>query len=197
MAFGRGQIWGLLLLLVLFLLTRGYEFDRFGKKKAPKKPPSPQKKPAAFNPDLLPPLTEVLQELELMPWFQQFVQMGVSETHFLLRLTAMDYRIMMMEWEGMTEGKVEQLKKKSAVLYELALVKDKDQEEMNVAERNKLRYGRVYVPGGVQNHEYVTASFGATPPFGALEMVVAPSGSSGGIGVAARTIILDLRPHAL
>ena len=176
--FCRSGKWrGIALLLLLFLLTRGYEFDRFGKKKAPKKPPTPQKKPAAFNPDLLPPLTAVLQELELMPWFQQFVQMGVSETHFLLRLTAMDYRIMMMEWEGMTEGKVEQLKKKSATLYELALVKDKDQEEINVAERNKLRYGRVYVPGGVQNHEYVTASFGATPPFGALEMVMAPAGT--------------------
>ena len=173
---GRRALFFILLGLVFLLgVVRTYEFDRFGKNKPkPKKAPQLPKKPVVLNTDLLPDIKQLLEEQGLTSYFPQLIKMGVTETHFLLRLTAMDYRIMLMDWEGITEEQVNRLKEKAAALYQLALVKE-EAEAPSFDERNKLKYGRVYVPGAVQNFEYVTASFGGPPPLGMLEVVLAPA----------------------
>ena len=157
----------------LFVLLLSIEFFpcpsscRFVKK-SPKNQSSNEKKPAlAINPEKLPPLEDVLAEVNMSHRLKDFIRIGVSETRFLLRLQRMDFQMMVcsnkllldvchflqiLDWEDMKESDVEILKAKIAKLVELAT------EEVvvvspEVGERSKLTYGRVYVSDFVQSLE--------------------------------------------
>lgn len=161
-------------LLLLILCSPTSAFDRFGKNKnkAKAKPAAPRK-PVLLNTDGLPTLPEILEEVQLTAFLPQFIRMGVTETMLLLRLTSMDYRIMVMDWEGVSEEAVNALKERAAALYLRAIVPE-EVEQPNYDERAKLKYGRLYVPGAVQSFEYVTASFGGAPPRGVMQVALAP-----------------------
>lgn len=162
------------LLALLLLLSPVLGFDRFGKNKPkPKRVPQVPQKPVLLNTDGLPTLQEILEEVHLTAFLPHLLRMGVTETMILLRLTSMDYRIMNMDWEGVAEESIAALKERAAALYLRAVVKD-EPLKANFDERNKLKYGRIYVPGAVQSFEFVTASFGGSPPLGALEVFLAP-----------------------
>lgn len=106
---------------------------------------------------VLPPLPQVLEELELSPYLRDFVRMGVAESRLLLKLGAMDFQTMRMDWAGFSEDELERLRRKIDELYRLARVPE-EESRPELELRKKLTYGRVYVPQGVQSFEYCTRS---------------------------------------
>lgn len=122
-------------------------------------------KPPKLNIDVLPPLTEVLEALQLTDFLKHFVKMGVTETRLLLKLSSMDFQIMSMDWPDMTDDKITELKKKIQELYTLATV-SVEEENPELEERKKLSYGRVYLENGVNSFEYKLATFGGLPLLG-------------------------------
>eukprot|EP01033_Poteriospumella_lacustris_P004069 gene4069-2904_t len=155
----------LLLVLLCFVVTGVDAAKAAPKKETPKQPTS------RINIDLLPPLQDVLADLGFTPLLRQFVRLGVTETRLLLKLTAMDFQMMTMEWADFTSEHVAQLKTKIKQLTELATVVVEPIREDLIA-RNKTIYGRLYMPLGVQSIEFNVASFGGRIPMGevALQM---------------------------
>jgi hypothetical protein len=163
-------------LLVLFLLLwTVVGFERFPKRQIKTEA---KKVVAKLNTDGLPGLKEILEEIEMEEYLMKFARMGITETRLLLRMSEMDYTMMSIDWE---EIKSEQINKIKAVVkkyYDLAAeaaLKEVSQEaDPNVAERQKLKYGKIYLPGAVQSFEYVQASFGGPAPLGSFSLEMSP-----------------------
>lgn len=134
------------------------------------------KKPPAvkLNTDNLQTLPEILEGLQLSKYLPSLVKMGVTETRLLLRLSSMDYRLMEIEWEGITKEEITKLKDAVAALIVAATVTD-EAPKVDLTERNKLGYGRVYLEDSVESYEYTLASFGKPPPVGKQQIVLLPS----------------------
>jgi hypothetical protein len=138
----------------------------------PKTKIPPKPKAQKLNIDLLPPLQEVLESLGLTRFLKDFVKMGVTETRLLVRLSAMDFQLMAMDWDGVTKEEITRLKDEVAALIIKASVSDEPPVRPEVIERSKLTYGRVYMQNSVQSYEYVQASFGGHPPIGTFKLEV-------------------------
>jgi len=160
------------------LLPCSCSFDRFGKNK-PKQEPAVRAKPLPINTDHLPNLEAILEEVGLTRFFSNFIKMGVTDTRLLLRLSSMDFRIMSMEWPGITDAEITLLKETCAVYFQKAIVVA-EEPKPNYDERSKIKYGRLYLPGAVQSFEFVTASFGGPTPIGPVALVLAPEPHSYG-----------------
>lgn len=144
-----------------------------GRKEATK-PSSKAPPPLKLNVDILPPLQDVLAELEMTPHLRDFVAMGVTETRLLLKLSAMDFQIMTMDWKDFPKEQVAKLKGKIAQLLQMATIAHVE-ERADLLARNKLTYGRIFLPNGVQAMEYSLASFGSPPPVGELKLTLSKS----------------------
>lgn len=142
------------------------------KKEAPGEPRAAAK-PLVFNEDLLPPLTDLLAELQLEKYLSKVVRMGVAETRHLLRLGPMDFRIMSMDWD-ITAEELLRLRTRIEELIALATVAEgPPQDDTLLRERSALKYGRVYMRGSVMSFEYLSATFGAAAPvMGALRVAI-------------------------
>jgi hypothetical protein len=151
------------LLAVLWLSHMTEAASTATRKQPPKQqPPAPTTR---LNVDILPPLQNVLDELEFSSYLKNFVRMGVTETRLLLRLSAMDFQIMTMDWPEFSTDDVAKLKEKIKQLTALATVTIEPIREDLIA-RNKIIYGRIFMPLGVQSIEFNVASFGGPPPMG-------------------------------
>ncbi|KAJ1416778.1 hypothetical protein B484DRAFT_454184 [Ochromonadaceae sp. CCMP2298] len=147
----------LLVLLCLALLIQS-------KKKIEKAKPKPRPKPPKLNTDSLPTLPEILEKLGLSRYMPNLIRMGVGETRLLVRLSSMDFQLMQIEWD-ISDEEVGALKIEVAALVVAATVPE-EVEQPEQKERDRLTYGRVYLPNAVQSFEYVSASFGGPPPVG-------------------------------
>ncbi len=161
------------LFLLHFSLLVAIVVSRNGR--VPSKPqPKTKPKPVKLNVDILPPMQDVLEQLDLTGYLRDFVRMGVTETRLLLKLSAMDFQIMSMDWSDFTAEKLNKLKKRIQELYEMAVVPEIEiRPELEA--RKKLTYGRIYLPYGVQSFEYSLASFGGPPPLGPLTLTLSKS----------------------
>jgi hypothetical protein len=166
---------GLLLIcfvVLLCLLVVHWSEAAVRKNDRKKEKPAPVKqKPLRLNVDILPPLQDVLKELELDVYLKNFVKMGVTETRLLLRLSGMDFQIMEMDWPDFTPEMLKKLKDKIKVLLEMATVVEIP-ENPDLELRKKQKYGRVYIENGVQSFEFNLASFGGVPPIGKQQLVL-------------------------
>ena len=155
-------------LLFYVLLTVALGARRYPE---PKTKSAPRPKPPKLNTDNLPGLQDILADLGLTRFLKNFVKMGVTETRLLIRLTAMDFRMMALDWDGITEDEIVKLKDEIASLYNKALVVE---EEIDVKseERDKLTYGRVFIDNAVQSFDFILGSFGGPPPIGRFKMTV-------------------------
>eukprot|EP01041_Mallomonas_annulata_P009419 gene9419-19554_t len=124
-----------------------------------------------LNFDLLPPLDDVLKELDLYDRVKDFIRMGVSDTRILILLKKMDFQMMLLEWENLSENDVQRLKDKIGVLISQATVEEK-RIRPEISERATLKYGRLYLSDYVQSFEYLIASFGGPPPIGPLQAAI-------------------------
>ena len=157
----------LLLLVLLAALLLGCvqgAFNRFNKKEKPK--PMPKPAPVVLDVTVVPSLESILEEIGLSDWLPKLIRMGVTENRLLLRLQPMDYRVMEMEWEDVQRDQIVLLKSTVEKYYVIA----KEAGDRILAapklnkDRDKLTYGRVTMPGGVQSFEYALASFGGIVP---------------------------------
>ena len=147
-------------IFVLFLITTFAKVQVKNSKAKPK--PIPK---LNLNTDHLPTLTEILNDLNLVTYVPNFVKMGVTETKHLIQLKSMDFRIMEFDWKTITSDDINRLKVRIATLLEEAtVIEDIRMPELN--ERRHLKYGRIYLQNSVQSFEYLTASFGGSPPLG-------------------------------
>ncbi|RYH31675.1 hypothetical protein EON65_02185 [archaeon] len=166
------------LLLFCIVCALLYGNGVLGKPKKPessKSPSSKATKPIKLNVDVLPPLQEVLEEMQITPFLKDFVRMGITETRLLLRLSSMDFQLMTMEWTNFSYEHVSKLKSKIVDLTKMATVtEDKNRPEIEM--RNKLTYGKVILPHGVQAFEYSLASFGTSPPIGPVHLRLSADG---------------------
>lgn len=122
--------------------------------------------------DKLPNLIPLLEELNLSHFLKDFIKMGVTETRHMVRLKAMDFQIMLMDWNEFNQDDVKKLKDKILDMIKTATIIE-EPKRPDLDERSKLRYGRLYINEFVQSFEYVIASFGAPPPLGAFPLVLA------------------------
>lgn len=160
----------ILYLIFCTLLLAILAYGRTKKKDSSPSSKAPPKPAVKLNVDILPPLQDVLAELDMTSYLRHFVKMGVTETRLLLKLSSMDFQIMSMDWgEGFGKDAVARLKEKIAQLYELATV-PQETTRPELEERKKLVYGRLYLPHGVQAMEYAQGSFGGPPPVGAVAL---------------------------
>lgn len=162
------QLWCVALLLCS---VRVVGRPKDNKKSVPVKPKPPTVK---LNVDILPPLQEVLKELNFDGYLRNFVRMGVTETRLLLRLSTMDFQTMTMEWDEFSKDKLILLREKIQQLLALATVIEEPVREDLIA-RNKTVFGRIYLPNGVQSNEYNKASFGGNPPMGSIPLRLSKS----------------------
>lgn len=130
----------------------------------------PKPKPVLYDVDSLPKLVDFLEGLNMSNHLQNVVRLGATETQHLFRLSDMDYRIMLMEWD-ISEDDVKRLREACETLAHKSIVVEKTLDPA-FEERKGLRYGRLYIPNAVQSFEYVTASMGGYPPMSAQEMVL-------------------------
>ena len=165
----RSFLFYLLVLCGLCALISGKKRYPDPKTKASVKP-----KPVKLNTDILPPLQDILQNLGLTRFLKDLIRMGVTETRLLVRLTAMDFRMMAIEWDGVTNEEITKLKDEIASMILLATVVE-EEVRPELAERGKLAYGRVYIPDSVQSHEYILGSFGSFPPIGKHKLEIPSS----------------------
>ena len=129
-------------------------------------------KPVLYNVDALPPLKDVLTELDFLKYIKEFLKLGYSETRFLLRMTSMDFRLLTLE-TNMTEDDMNNLKTKIAELLVIATIQEPPKERPELQDRLKLNYGRMYITGFVQSFEYLLGTFGRSPDIGWYDMVLA------------------------
>lgn len=130
-------------------------------------------KPVRLDETKLPALKDLLTELGMDSRFSSLIRMGVVDSTKLLRLTSMDFRIMQMEWDGFSEEDSKSLQTRIAELIEVAKMPDELPPDPNLAERNKLKYGRLYTKNSVQSFDYAIASFGCThPPIGPKKLFI-------------------------
>jgi len=162
-------VYGILLLAAtLFILPVNAKKSRYPKvKKDTHKTPMPK-----LNTDLVPAFDDILAELNIQHRRDSLIKMGITETRNLLRLTRMDYQMMLIEWGDEAETEIERLKTRAVELLAIATVPDDVKDDV-VDERAKHRTGRVYFPGFVQSFEYMSASFGVVPPKGPHDLVMA------------------------
>jgi hypothetical protein len=130
-------------------------------------PSSMVPKALKLNVDILPPLQDVLSELQLSSYIKDFVRIGVTETRLLLKLSAMDFQIMSMEWAGKGFG-ADQLALLREKIKQLRIMATVSEETVRpeLALRDKLAYGRIFLQNGVASYEYALGSFGTPPPIG-------------------------------
>ena len=125
----------------------------------PKQEPStPKPKPILHNVDALPLLQDVLTELDFSKYIKEFVKLGYAETRLLLRMTSMDFRLLMLE-TNMTEDDINKLKIKIEELLAIATIPQPSKERPDLEQRSKLNYGRIYIQGFVQSFEYLLGTF--------------------------------------
>jgi hypothetical protein len=101
----------------------------------------------------------VLDELELGDKLKQFQQAEVADSLTLLRMKAMDLRML-----GLGREKIEQ------VLAQIQQLTVREEEVVTtvsplLAERNALKYGRLFIDRSASSFEYFQADFGAAIPF--------------------------------
>jgi hypothetical protein len=139
----------------------------------PKQEPStPKPKPILHNVDALPLLQDVLTELDFSKYIKEFVKLGYAETRLLLRMTSMDFRLLMLE-TNMTEDDINKLKIKIEELLAIATIPQPSKERPDLEQRSKLNYGRIYIQGFVHSFEYLLGTFGTSPSVGINEIVLA------------------------
>jgi hypothetical protein len=107
----------------------------------------------------------VLDELELGDKLKQFQEAAVSDTLTLLRLKAMDLRML-----GLGREKIEQ------VLAKIQQLTVREEEVVTTAsplleERNALKYGRLFIDRSASSFEYFQADFGAAVPLTSSPLV--------------------------
>lgn len=157
----------LLLLLLIQLPSYASRSPRYPKPKTENKKP----KPLRLNTDNLPNLQEILTKLELIQYLPNFIKIGVTETRLLLRLTSMDYHLMSLEFDGITDNEIVKLKDMvNKLIIDATVIPE--EEKVDLSERNKLTYGRIYLSDSVQSYEYKSASFGGSPPIGKVELFI-------------------------
>lgn len=163
-------------LLCLLFVVFGLCLLVSGKKRYPdpKTKASTRPKPVKLNTDILPPLQDILESLGMTRFLKDLVKMGVTETRLLVRLSPMDFRMMAIEWDGVTTEEITKLKDEIAAMVILATVVEVPVRP-ELAERGKLSYGRVYLPDAVQSHEYILGSFGTFPPIGKHKLEIPQS----------------------
>lgn len=93
------------------------------------------------------------------------ISMGVTETRLLLRLKSMDFQIMSYDW-NLPDEDIARLRTHVDMLIIKATVVEDESIKIDYDARNRLLYGRIYLPSAVQSFEYKQASFGAPPPIG-------------------------------
>jgi hypothetical protein len=147
-----------------------------GKKRypEPKTKIQPKPKPVKLNTDNLPTLQEILESLNLSRFFKDFIKMGVTETRLLVRLSSMDFRMMQMDFDNISDEEIMRLKDEVASLIIKATVVE-EVIRPELAERGKLTYGRVYMEDSVQSFEFMLASFGGPPPIGRFKLDIPDS----------------------
>ena len=138
----------------------------------PKTKVSAKPKQPKIDIDLLPPLQELLETLGLTRFLKDFVKIGVTETRLLVRLSAMDFQLMSMDWNGITAEEIAKLKNEISALIIRATIPDEPITSPEVIERSKLTYGRVYMQDAIQSFEYVLGSFGGYPPIGRFSLQI-------------------------
>jgi len=126
----------------------------------------PQKK--VLVTEHLPPLPELLESVGLSKYYDIFVNKGIDETQYVMKMKDNDMRVMGMKKDEMDvlKGKIEELKIEKVVLPPPKvdiLMKLRDQQE----------YGRLYVDRSVQSFEYLPAFFGAPMPLEPGRLIVA------------------------
>lgn len=163
-------------LLCLLIVICGLCLLVSGKKRYPdpKTKASARPKPVKLNTDILPPLQDILESLGMTRFLKDLVKMGVTETRLLVRLSPMDFRMMAIEWDGVTAEEITRLKDEIAAMVILATVVEVPVRP-ELADREKLSYGRVYLPDSVQSHEYILGSFGTFPPIGKHKLEIPES----------------------
>lgn len=115
-----------------------------------------------------------METLSLTKYLKNFIKMGVTETRLLVRLSAMDFQMMSIEFDGITKDEITRLKDEIAsMIIKATVVEEVVRPELS--ERSKLTYGRVYIPDAVQSFEYVVASFGGVPPIGKQKLSIPES----------------------
>lgn len=140
--------WCFLLVFSLFSVISGGRFTPKLKKVETKREILPK-----LNFDILPPLEDLLIELDLSHRKPELIKMGISETRHILRLKNMDYQMMLIEWDGdHVDEEIMKLKEKSQVLLKIATINEVE-EPVKDTERSKLRTGRLYFPNFVQSFE--------------------------------------------
>lgn len=125
-----------------------------------------------INPDILPQLDLVLEELNMTDRIPNFVQIGITETRLLFELKKMDFQLMLMEWENFSEDDAIKLKQKIDSLITLATIPEKIIRP-ELKERLLLKYGRIYIADFVQSFEFISASYGGSIPIGKLLITIA------------------------
>lgn len=130
--------------------------------------------------NLLPRLEAILEEINLKQHLKQFVRIGITDTRRLIKLNEMDFRLIPMEIESVTDADVSILKKKIEAVIKGVTVYIEPKENILDTGRHKLTYGRIYINNSVQSYEYISASFGTYPPIGSFPLLLAsPSNEAG------------------
>ena len=170
------KLFGRLLLFLVSLFLLAGVWGRTSKKKTSSAATKtkPQNKGPKLNVDILPPLKDVLDELHLKEYVNDFIRMGVTETRLLLKLSSMDFQLMEMEWTDFNPDKLKVLKEKIKVLLEMATVHE-DPVDPELELRRGLHYGRIYLNHGVTSYDFHTASFGGFPEMGWRDLDLAPN----------------------
>lgn len=162
----------IILILLLNLIINTLARTRFPPVKPKQEPATPKPKPVLHNVNALPILQDVLTELDFIKYIKEFVKLGYAETRLLLRMTSMDFRLLMLE-TNMTEDDIAKLKVKIEELLAIATIPQPSKERPDLEQRSKLNYGRMYISGFVQSFEFLLGTFGTTPRLGLYEIVLA------------------------
>lgn len=161
------NLFTVVLLCVLLVFFSGVDCRKSNKGTARATPPP-------LDVSKLPGLEEILKEIGLSNRLRQIVKIGVTDTRLFLRMSNMDFSLMMMEWDDVTEEEIDIFKKKQEELLVIALKPPPPREDTTFLDkRKKLVYGRIYLPDGPQSFEFVTASFGSSQmPIGPHQFII-------------------------
>lgn len=160
----------LLALLVLFRLP-GSSAGWSKKNTKPEKKKEVKKAPKILiDYDRLPGIVEVLEGLEMSSYLPIFIKQGITETRHLIQLKDMDFRIMQLDHK-VADNHIKAIKEKIKELI-AAYTIDEKPVRVDIEERKKLKYGRLYMTHAVQSFEYITATFGSPPPMGAKPLLL-------------------------
>jgi len=168
-----------MMLSVLFILSLLIIFSTVDAKRftKPKPVPAAPPPPVMLNVENLPPLEEILKEAKVDHRIKEIVKMGVVDTRLLLRLSKMDFQMMMMEWDNVTQEEIDYFKEVVDRYIILAIQAYQENEGatevVDYYERDQAKHGRFVLADAVQSFEFIQGSFGARPPIGPREIVLA------------------------